>query len=65
VDFFALGPMVGFYVGLDFRRPRGSYDFQLGARPYVTPLFAVSDPASHRGVVVGGMLEAQFRFWRR
>ncbi len=63
-SFFALGPMFGAYLGLDFRRPQRALNFQLGIRPYVTPLFAVSDPASHRGVVVGGLLEAQLRFAR-
>ena len=64
-SFFALGPIFGAYLGLDFKRPQRNVNYQLGVRPYVTPLFAVSDPASHRGVVVGGMLEAQLRFTRR
>jgi hypothetical protein len=61
-SFFALGPIFGAYLGFDFKRPRRSLGYQLGLRPYVTPLFAVDDPASHRGVVIGGMLEAQLRF---
>jgi hypothetical protein len=60
-SFFALGPMLGGYLALDFKR-QSSFNFQLGIHPYVTPLFAVNDPASHRGVVVGGMLEGQLRF---
>jgi hypothetical protein len=64
-SFFALGPMIGLYIGLDFRRPQGAYDLQLGVRPYVTPLFAVDDPENHRGVVAGGMLEGQIRFGQR
>jgi len=63
-SFFALGPTIGAYLGLDFKR-ESSFNFQLGLRPYVMPLFAVSDPASHKGVVVGGMLEGQFRFARK
>lgn len=59
--FFALGPTVGAYVGLDFKRS-GTFNFQLGLHPYVTPLFGVADPAGHRGVVVGAMLEGPFRF---
>jgi len=59
--FFALGPTVGAYVGLDFKRS-GTFNFQLGLHPYVTPLFGVSDPAGHKGVVVGAMLEGPFRF---
>ncbi len=55
--------MIAGYVGLDFKR-ESRFNLQLGLRPYVTPLFAVSDPASHKGVVVGGMLELQLRFAR-
>jgi hypothetical protein len=64
-SFFALGPMFGGYLGLDFKRPGRDLNWQLGVRPYVTPIFGVDDPASHRGVVVGGMLEVQLRFARR
>lgn len=59
--FFAMGPTFGAYLGLDFKRP-GTFNFQLGLHPYVIPLFGVSDPAGHRGVVVGAMLEGPFRF---
>lgn len=62
-SFFALGPMIGGYLGLDFKR-ESRFNVQLGLRPYVTPLVAISDPASHKGVVVGGMLELQLRFAR-
>jgi hypothetical protein len=61
-SFFAMGPRMGVYLGLDFKRPGKRFDFQLGLRPYVTPLFGIDDPANHRGVVVGGQLEALFRF---
>ena len=59
--FFAIGPTFGAYVGLDFKRD-SAFNFQMGLHPYITPLFGVSDPASHKGVVIGGMLEGQFRF---
>ena len=61
-SFFALGPTIGGYLGLDFARPEGSFDFQLGLTPYVTPLFGVNDPDDHRGVVIGGLLDGAFRF---
>ncbi len=59
--FFAMGPTFGGYFGLDFKRP-GTFNFQLGLHPYVTPLFGIADPAGHQGVVVGAMLEGPFRF---
>ncbi len=61
-SFFAMGPRVGGYVGLDFKRPGETFNFQLGLSPYIAPLFAIDDPENHRGVVVGGMLDGQFRF---
>ncbi len=63
-SFFAMGPMIGGYLGFDFKRPEKSFNFQLGLQPYAIPLFGVSDPADHKGVVVGGMLEGTFRFKR-
>jgi hypothetical protein len=61
-SFYAMGPRMGVYLGLDFKRPHKTFNFQLGLRPYVTPLFSIDDPADHRGVVIGGQLEALFRF---
>jgi len=61
-SFFALGPTVGAYMGLDFKRPGESFNFQLGLTPYVTPLFSVADPESHRGWVLGGLLDGSFRW---
>ena len=61
-SFFALGPRIGGYIGLDFPRPGETFNFQLGLAPYFTPLFSVNDPARHRGIVVGGALEGLFRF---
>jgi len=63
-SFFALGPRMGAYAGVDFKRPNGDFDFQLGFSPYVTPLFSINDPGSHEGLVVGGSLDALFRFHR-
>ncbi|MFH1131471.1 MAG: hypothetical protein V1754_09055 [Pseudomonadota bacterium] len=60
--FFAMGPQLGAYFGLDFKRPGKAFNFQLGLHPYVTPLFAIDDPKNHRGVVVGGLLDLQVRF---
>lgn len=58
-SFFAMGPRIGFYIGLDFRRPGESFNFQLGLHPYATTLFS---PEEHRGVVLGGTLDGMFRF---
>ena len=61
-SFFALGPTLGGYAGLDFKRPGETFNFQLGISPYVTPLFGVNDPLGHKGVVAGALLDALFRF---
>jgi hypothetical protein len=60
--FFAVGPIVGGYVGLDFRRANKNFNFELGITPYFIPLFGVNDPKDHRGVVLGALLDAAFRF---
>lgn len=64
-SFFALGPRIGGYFGLDFKRPDETFNFQLGLSPYITPLFSVNDADDHRGVVIGGVLDGQFRFAAR
>jgi hypothetical protein len=61
-SFFAMGPQIGGYLGLDFKRPDERFNFQLGLSPYLAPLFGVNDPEEHRGVVAGGLLDALFRF---
>jgi hypothetical protein len=61
-SFFAMGPQIGGYFGLDFKRPDEQFNFQLGLSPFVTPLIGVNDPDNHRGVVVGGLLDGLFRF---
>jgi hypothetical protein len=61
-SFFAMGPIIGAYAGLDFRRPGDTFNFQLGLSPYVTPLFGIGDPQDHRGVVIGGLVDGIFRF---
>ena len=60
--FFALGPIIGGYAGLDFRRPNKAFNFELGLTPYFIPLFGVDDSQNHKGIVVGGLLDAAFRF---
>lgn len=64
-SFFAMGPIIGGYVGLDFKRHGERFNFQLGLTPYVIPLFGVNDAQNHRGVVVGGLLDFQFRFGKK
>jgi hypothetical protein len=61
-SFFAMGPMLGGYIGLDFKRPKEKFNFQLGLTPYVEPLFGINDPQNHKGVVAGALLDLQFRF---
>jgi hypothetical protein len=61
-DFFALGPIIGAYAGLDFRRPGERFNFQIGVSPYVTPLFGLRDPDNHKGIVIGGLVDASFRY---
>ncbi len=61
-SFFAVGPIVGGYFGLDFVRPGETFNFELGFSPYVTPMWGISDPDDHRGVIVGGLLDGLFRF---
>jgi hypothetical protein len=61
-SFFAMGPRIGGYIGLDFKRPGKTFNFQLGLSPYVVPLFSIDDSENHNGVVVGGILDGQFRF---
>jgi hypothetical protein len=61
-SFFAMGPIVGAYAGLDFRRPGKTSNFQLGLSPYVIPLFSINDPKNHRGIVIGGLIDGLFRF---
>lgn len=61
-SFFAMGPKVGGYVGIDFKRPTKKFNFQLGLSPYVSPLFGINDNENHKGIVIGGSLDALFRF---
>jgi hypothetical protein len=62
-SFFAMGPIIGGYAGLDFRRSGGEVrKFQLGISPYVIPLFGIGDPKDHRGVVAGALVDGTFRF---
>lgn len=64
-SFFAMGPVLGAYAGLDFKRPGEAFNFQLGLSPYVTPLFGMGDPQNHRGVVIGGLVDGTFRFGKK
>ena len=64
-SFFAMGPIIGGYVGLDFKRPNKSFNFQLGLTPYLEVLYGVNDGKNHRGIVVGGLLDFQFRFRKK
>jgi hypothetical protein len=61
-SFFAMGPIIGGYFGLDFKRPVGGFNFQFGLFPYVTPLFSINDPQHHRGEVIGALVDFLFKF---
>lgn len=61
-SFFAMGPTFGGYFGLDFLRRGKPFNFQLGVTPYVTPLFGIADEENHRGVVIGGLVDALFQW---
>jgi hypothetical protein len=61
-SFFAMGAMMGAYLGLDFKRPGKTFNFQLGLTPYVTPMASIGSAEKHRGVVVGGLLDGAFRW---
>ena len=56
--FFALGPSIGAYLGVEFKRDDG-LDFGLGVHPYATPLF---DADRYRGRVLGAMLDGSLWF---
>ena len=60
--FFALGPILGGYLGWDLRRSGKAFGPQLGITPYVAPLFGVGD--ERRGVVAGGQVDLLLGAWR-
>ena len=64
-SFFAMGPTFGGYFGIDFVRPGEAFNFPLGLSPTVSPLFSIGDPDGHRGVVIGGLVDALFRWGAR
>ncbi len=61
-SFFAAGPVFGFYLGADFVRPDERFNFQLGFRPYITPLIPTGEADVDTGIVVGGTVDGVFRF---
>lgn len=61
-SFWAFGPRLGGYVGVDFVRPTETFNFQLGLHPYFEPLFAIADERARRGRVAGLTLDSSFRF---
>lgn len=62
-SFFAFGPRLGAYVGVELERDSG-FDFGLGVHPYATDLFGAGDAPIPRGKVFGAMLDGSFRFGR-
>ncbi len=61
-SFFAMGPRIGGYFGVDFKRDGETFNMQVGLSPYVSPLWGINDPDDHKGVVAGGTLDGVFRF---
>lgn len=61
-SFFAMGPILGVYLGADFARPGETFNYRLGATPYLTPLFGIGDPAGHRGAAIGALVDNHLRF---
>ena len=61
-SFFAIGPIVGGYFGVKFKRLEKAFNFELGISPYLIPLISINDPFDHSGIVVGGLLDASFSF---
>ena len=61
-DFFAMGPTLIGYTGLDFVRADRVFNFQIGLSAFVTPLFGIDAPQNRFGIVVGGLLDLSFRF---
>jgi hypothetical protein len=61
-SFFAMGPRIGAYLGLDFERPDRTFNFRLGIKPYASPLFPSAGAPVGQGVILGGEIEGQLRF---
>ncbi|MBD3422771.1 MAG: hypothetical protein GF398_21880 [Chitinivibrionales bacterium] len=59
-SFFAAGPILGGYGGVRFLRPDKTFDFELGASPYVTALFSTDNVHGRNGVVIGGLIDGTF-----
>jgi hypothetical protein len=61
-SFFAMGPRIGAYLGLDFKRGDSNFNFQLGIQPYASPLFVAGERRPSQGVILGSTLDGLFRF---
>jgi hypothetical protein len=61
-SFFSLGPIIGAYLGWEFKNPNKAYNFEIGISPYVTPLFGIENDPSHDGVIIGGLVDFAFNF---
>jgi hypothetical protein len=63
--FFAIGPRIGGYAGLDaVPNPDvwQEWEFQVGISPYYSLLFSVDDAQKHRGFAIGGSAEGFLGF---
>ncbi len=60
-SFFAMGPIIGGYFGIEFKRNKAS-NFEIGISPYLIPLFSINDINKHSGIVAGALIDISFRF---
>ena len=61
-SFLAMGPIIGGYLGFEFRSPNKKRSFEIGVTPYAEALFGINDPANHKGYVFGGLLDFTINF---
>lgn len=63
-SFWAIGPRIGGYFAVDFKRDSERMNFQLGIHPYITPMFAIDSKTIDNGIVSGAILDGLFKFKR-
>jgi hypothetical protein len=56
-SFFAMGPIVGGYIGFEFKNPNKKRSIEIGITPYAETLFGINDPENHKGYVFGGLID--------
>jgi len=61
-SFFAMGPIVGGYIGFEFKSPNKKRSIEIGITPYAEALFGINDSANHQGYVFGGLFDLAINF---